>query len=659
MSRTGLVLFALVVLPRLGWAAADDLVIHEIMYHWRSETLEAEDLGAEYIELFNRGSEPIGLTGWRFDDGVAFAFPQTTLPAGGYLIVSADPDTFRERHPDIDLVLGPWEGRLSNAGEKIALYDAAGALVDEVRYADSGDWSIRELGPEDYGHRGWQWRNDHDGGGRSLELINPSLSNEYGANWAASSEIGGTPGRANSKTAVDVAPLIAEVAHTPEIPSSIDPVTVTARVVDEAPDSVIVRLQYRRDQSTYGTADVYPEHDADEYTTLAMFDDGAHQDGAPDDGLYGATLPARPDRAVVEFYVEAVDAAGRTRTWPAPSLVDDRYQQVTNALYQVDDALNPYDYWTAGAEPLYYLVMTEAERGRLAYIGRQSSDSLSRAQMNATFISVHGDGLRCRYNVGIRNRGNGSRRFPPNNYRVNFPSDRTWKDCTAININSKYTYNQVVGNAIFHMAGLPAPEATRVQVRINSENLALNDPQRMHGSYAHIEVYDGDWARIHLPDDSQANVYSGVSRGRYCELEYRGEDPDSYSQPEHYAKATNAAVNDWSDLIELTYALDKSSDDVYVQSVEAIVDVDRWCRWFALEALLVNRETNLSSGYADDYFMYCGIEDRRFVLLPHDLDTILSAPQTSIWLAGRLDALPAVKRFLTHPRVRACATTLT
>ncbi len=639
------------MLPCLGWAAEDDLVINEIIYHWYSETLDAEDLGAECIELFNRGNESIDLTGWSFDAGVTFVFPEMTLSAGGYLVVAADPEEFRALHPDVSNVVGPWEGRLSNAGETIALCEASGTLVDEVRYADSGDWGVRELGPQDYHHRGWQWRNDHDGGGRSLELINSALPNEYGANWTASSQIGGTPGRANSVSTDDIAPLVVEVAHRPQIPSSIDPVTVTARIIDEVPGSVTVYLRYRRDRSTYTTADAYPMHDVNEYTTLLMFDDGAHGDGSLGDGLYGATIPVQPDRTVIEFYVEAVDAAGQRRTWPAPSLVDDQWRQVTNALYQVDDAVDPYDYWTVGAEPLYYVVMTESERGRLAYIGRTNEDSFSRAQMNATFISIHGDGLRCRYNVGVRNRGNGSRRFPPNNYRINFPSDRKWKDRDAININSKYTFNQVLGNAIFHMAGLPAPEVTRVQVRINGANLAIADPERMYGSYAHVEVYDGDWAQDHLPDDRQANIYSCVSRGRYCDLRYRGENHYSYSRPDYYAKTTNAGVNDWSDLIELTYALDQSTDSEYIQNVEAIVDIDQWCRWFALEALLVNRETNLSSGYADDYYMYCGIQDRRFRLLPHDLDTILNAsdPNISIWLAGRLDSLPVVKRFLTHP----------
>ena len=77
--------------------------------------------------------------------------------------------------------------------------------------------------------------------------------------------------------------------------------------------------------------------------------------------------------------------------------------------------------------------------------------------MNGTFVYRDGTGLDVRYNVGIRNRGHGTRDFPPNNYRVNIPSDRPWEDLTAININSKYTYLQVFGNILFNRAGLFAP----------------------------------------------------------------------------------------------------------------------------------------------------------------------------------------------------------
>ena len=86
----------------------------------------------------------------------------------------------------------------------------------------------------------------------------------------------------------------------------------------------------------------------------------------------------RPNGKIVEFYVEARDAGGKTRTWPAPSLVDGAPQQVTNALYQVDSSFDPT--WAPGSLPIYYIIMTEMERGRLAYIGSHSSLSRTRCR---------------------------------------------------------------------------------------------------------------------------------------------------------------------------------------------------------------------------------------------------------------------------------------
>jgi hypothetical protein len=162
------------------------LVINEIMYHPYHPDTEPEDIRKEYIELFNRGSEPVSLTGWRISNGVDFVFPDVTLGAGEYLVVAADADTFKANYPSISNVVGGWAGRLSNRGEAIEILDDAGVWIDRVSYSDEGDWAVRELGPEDYTHRGWVWSNQHDGGGNSLELINAGMPNEYGRNWAAS-----------------------------------------------------------------------------------------------------------------------------------------------------------------------------------------------------------------------------------------------------------------------------------------------------------------------------------------------------------------------------------------------------------------------------------------------------------------------------------------
>ena len=48
-----------------------------------------------------------------------------------------------------------------------------------------------------------------------------------------------------------------------------------------------------------------------------MLDNGASNDGAAGDGLFGVVLPARPNNTIIEYYVEAVDATSRTNTWPA------------------------------------------------------------------------------------------------------------------------------------------------------------------------------------------------------------------------------------------------------------------------------------------------------------------------------------------------------
>jgi CotH kinase protein/Lamin Tail Domain len=631
-----------------------DVVISEIMYHPYSGALQAENRDEEYIELFNRGSSAVSLRNWQITDGVQFNFPNVVLDSGAYLVVAADSGVFAARYPEVENVVGRWNGRLSNSGETVELRDDADVIVDSVTYADNGDWSVRELGPVDHGHRGWTWRDDHDGGGKSLELVSVVLPNESGLNWAASDPNGGTPGMANSMATDDEAPLISDVGHVPVVPGPADPVTVTATVAGAANDVPEVYLRYRVDTSEYTDRlgrGGYPTFDANDYMTLAMFDDGAHGDGMARDGVYGAEVPPHPDGTVIEFYVQTHDRAGHARTWPAPSIIDGDVQQVTNALYRVDAAFNPYAYWQIGSQPLYYMVMTEAERGRLAYLGNRRDDSESHAQMNGTFISVDGQDILLRHNVGIRNRGNGSRMPAPNNYHVNFPHDRLWKAVSAININTRYTYIQLLGHAMFHLAGLPALDAKRVQVRVNGEDLAPLDPDRMHGSYVHLEVYDGDWADNQLPDDSRGNLYRCASRSRYCNLQYRGEDPAVYGQEGRYGKKTNTAANDWSDLIALTYTLDEAPDETYTQDVEAVVNVDQWLRWFALMALMTNRETNLSNGYGDDYCLYRGAEDVRFVLLPYDLDSVLTSsdPNTSIWLAGRLDNLPVIRRFLTHP----------
>ena len=83
--------------------------------------------------------------------------------------------------PSVGLVVGNLNFGLSGGGELIRLYDANGVFIDQVRYDDDDPW------PE-----------EADGGGPTLELINPILDNALPESWAYSNNMYGTPGSENS-----------------------------------------------------------------------------------------------------------------------------------------------------------------------------------------------------------------------------------------------------------------------------------------------------------------------------------------------------------------------------------------------------------------------------------------------------------------------------
>ena len=241
MKRYGALLIAASVgLSLASAASAANVIITEIMYHPSSE-----DVREEYIELYNGGATNVDLAGWRFSSGIQFTFTNTTVLApGAYLVVAADGGRFKLKYPSINNVVGNWTGILSNSRQDIDLDDAFGNRADSVEYADEGDWAIRRRGDLDRNHRGWAWLKEHDGYGKSLELINPLVSNNYGQNWSSSTVTNGTPGRVNSVLQTNIPPMILETAHLPVIPKSTDAVLVTARIVDEGTNSVTATLHW-------------------------------------------------------------------------------------------------------------------------------------------------------------------------------------------------------------------------------------------------------------------------------------------------------------------------------------------------------------------------------------------------------------------------------
>ena len=588
------------------------VVVNEIMYHPASH-----DAREEWVELLNVSSTNVNLSGWTISGGIDFKFPTNTIIAPGkFLVVAADRPTFASKFPTVTNVVGSWltvtalnvNGRLftnasptlSNSRNAVNLNNAAGDRVNGVTYADAGDWARRQLAPADsYGQRGWEWHSDADGLGSSLELRNAALPNEYGENWLASPLNSPTPGRANSSASANVPPMVVEVNHAPIIPRSTDPVSSTARVIDESTSGLTVTLWWRIDSASPPA-----------FAPTQMFDDGAHGDASAGDGVYGIVLPAMPNNTLVEFYVEATDAQANRRSWPAPTLVDGVSTHDANAMFQIDDTTY------SGNPPMYKLIMTTAQVNQLQTIFNNAVNS--DAEVNCTFISIDSTGIERRYLSGTRNRGHGSRSGTPHNYRVNFPDDTPWKNANGFNINARATPSQVLGAAIAQKAGMAGNRSRFVQLRVNNGPGPGGTPPL--GLYAGNDDMTGDWAQRQFPDNGNGNLYAVVRDIPPPNFDYRGEDPLPYQHT--YYKQSNVGENDWQDLIGMLFVMGENQTTVFdIDAAREVVDIGQWLLHLAVMNLYGNNESGINTGNNDDYYLYRGDRDTRFILVYHDLDS--------------------------------------
>lgn len=119
------------VQPGMTPAVLLPMLISEVMYDGQG----TNDVGAEWIEVHNPGAVAVTLRGWAVADGVARdALPDVTVPAGGFVLVTAGPT------PGAALVADGRIGNgLANKGDVVRLLGPAGEEVDAVSFGANLD----------------------------------------------------------------------------------------------------------------------------------------------------------------------------------------------------------------------------------------------------------------------------------------------------------------------------------------------------------------------------------------------------------------------------------------------------------------------------------------------------------------------------------------
>jgi hypothetical protein len=174
--------------PRVG-----PVVISEIQFHPPDLPNGADDVSGEYIELRNPTDTAVSLfdpvhplNTWQVTGAVTFNFPTNTMLAAreALLLVSFDPRdaaalrTFRDRYgvsPAVR-ILGPYQGKLDNSGEKIALSRPGVPELGVVPYILVERVDYRDGAP---------WPDTADGTGASLQRRNLLAYGNDPINWTA------------------------------------------------------------------------------------------------------------------------------------------------------------------------------------------------------------------------------------------------------------------------------------------------------------------------------------------------------------------------------------------------------------------------------------------------------------------------------------------
>lgn len=136
----------------------------------------------EFIEILNTGSASVDFSGIQLTTfaSTPYIFANgLSLAAGQRIVVAKNPAQFQAVYGlGVNLAPGGYgTANLSNGGETIVLANVDGTPIQTIVYEDDGLWPTAP-----------------DGGGPSLEIIDPAGGPSDPANWRASPMNGGSPG---------------------------------------------------------------------------------------------------------------------------------------------------------------------------------------------------------------------------------------------------------------------------------------------------------------------------------------------------------------------------------------------------------------------------------------------------------------------------------
>jgi hypothetical protein len=513
---------------------------------------EINPRGAEFVELHNPTAKTVFLFGFKIVGDVKHIFSQedVSIPPYSYLIVSHGPRQVEDAFGPTVIVGDALWGRISAGGGELRLYDPDYKLVDWVRFGRAEP-------------------------GLSHQRRSSTTSYRGRLNWAQAKP---TPGAANSVTS-DPPPLALDhPERTPIEPSSSESTRISARVLGEA-ESVQLSWETLQDKGS-----------------APMTARGADPAGGT---IFAAEIPPIASETTVTYRIDVTGSAGEVSLNIEP--MSGRPLRYTVRGTQVK---GPIGAWRLEVAP--------DDLSRLLSDGgtTQAIISLPRLQDEPTRV-VPGT-LEARGGTGIRRwqKRSWSLRVKTGSSGLDGRREvflrTTWRDPTHL--------REALGLSIYRRAGVVAPRARLVRLRINGTFLGLyTEVQAVSPGFldrnglAGARLYG---ARQPRGSGSPPSLCDGRALGPLLDYQVAWEGSD-HSVLRDFVEGLNACSND-----EVEAYLRKH------------VDVSGYASYLAVTALIGHWDnTNRNFFWAQDR-----LGSGKWSVIPWDLDRTFGDHYHGRWL---------------------------
>jgi hypothetical protein len=407
----------------------------------------------------------------------------------------------------------------------------------------------------------------------------------------------GTPGMQNTAYTPNIGPTYSNLRHDPPVPPSFAPVTVSVEAQD--PDGL-------------SSVTLWSAPDGGTWASLPMVSAGK--------GLYTAQLLGRAAGSVMQFYVEATDALGATSTFPAMA-------RSSRALYKVNDDLAA----TNGLHNVRIISLKNDTDEMFRNINLMSNERIG--------CTVIYDEREIFYDAGLRLKGSEHSRTttPRLGFNLAFTSEQRFRgvhDTVAIDRSESTGFGQremLIHQTLNHAGGLPTKYHDLIHVLAprseytGSAELQLArftdvflDDQYEKGAdgmvFEYELVYQLNTTDTGTPEGNKLPAPDNVVG---TPIRNMGDDKEAYRWT--FLIKNNEEKDDYSGIMRFAKTMELTGA-TFTNQVINNIDVDRWLRGVAVNALSGAGDSYGGDGAQHNVQFYVRPTDGKVIYLPHDVD---------------------------------------